>query len=285
MSAPAPTSARHSPRVLAGSLSLVVVVLLAACGAKTSPTAAGGPPAQAPVTTEAPTPTQSFTSQVVETPPDVATAATVAPGYSPYETGKTVVATLLSGEAKLDVFDSATATTPTTTLQRDGDRPLVVVAIGNTPDRLWVELPVRPNGSRGWIDRTKVSLASHEFKLIVELTAHKLVAMDGTKQLLEAPIGVGKGQTPTPNGTYYITELLKPPTANSIYGSYAYGLSGFSEVLKKFGDGDGQVGIHGTNDPSSIGKDVSHGCIRLNNADIEKLVAQLPLGTPVEVQA
>ena len=86
---------------------------------------------------------------------------------------------------------------------------------------------------------------------------------------------MGKGQTPTPNGTYYITDLLQPPNPDSVYGTYAYGLSGFSEVLNSFGGGDGQVGIHGTNDPASIGKDVSHGCIRLNNADIEKLAENL----------
>ena len=72
---------------------------------------------------------------------------------------------------------------------------------------------------------------------------------------------------------------------NGPYGSYAYGLSGFSNVLTSFGGGDGVIGIHGTNDPSSIGQDVSHGCIRLQNADIERLVRFLPLGTPVDILA
>lgn len=46
--------------------------------------------------------------------------------------------------------------------------------------------------------------------------------------------------------------------------------------------GDGQVGIHGTSAPGSIGHDVSHGCIRVRNAVIERLAKRIPLGSPVE---
>ena len=47
------------------------------------------------------------------------------------------------------------------------------------------------------------------------------------------------------------------------------------------------IGIHGTNEPETVGTDVSHGCIRLDNAAIERMVEEigLPLGTPVEIQA
>ena len=43
-------------------------------------------------------------------------------------------------------------------------------------------------------------------------------------------------------------------------------------------------GIHGTNDPSSIGKAVSHGCIRMNNKDVEELARIIPIGTPVSIR-
>ena len=68
-----------------------------------------------------------------------------------------------------------------------------------------------------------------------------------------------------------------------MYGNYAYGLSAFSDALTDWAGG-GIIGLHGTNDPSSIGDRKSHGCIRLYNWDIEKLVPILPLGTPVEIQ-
>ncbi|MBW3648616.1 MAG: L,D-transpeptidase, partial [Actinobacteria bacterium] len=69
------------------------------------------------------------------------------------------------------------------------------------------------------------------------------------------------------------------------YGPYAYGLSGFSTTLDTFAGGEAVIGLHGTNDPASIGKDVSFGCIRLNNADIRELADLLPLGTPVRILA
>ena len=47
--------------------------------------------------------------------------------------------------------------------------------------------------------------------------------------------------------------------------------------------GDGMVGLHGTDAPGSIGRAVSHGCIRIGNADISKLALMLPLGTPLIV--
>ena len=67
------------------------------------------------------------------------------------------------------------------------------------------------------------------------------------------------------------------------YGPWAFGLSVYSPVLTSFGGGPGEVGIHGTNAPAGIGRDVSHGCIRLPNAAIERLARVLPLGTPVRI--
>jgi len=58
-------------------------------------------------------------------------------------------------------------------------------------------------------------------------------------------------------------------------------LSGFSEVLGQFGTGDGQIALHGTSDTSSLGQEISHGCVRLNNQAITMLARLLPLGTPV----
>ena len=85
--------------------------------------------------------------------------------------------------------------------------------------------------------------------------------------------------------TVYIKELLQPPNPNGPYGPFAYGLSGFSEVLTSFAGGPGALGIHGTNDPSSVGHPVSYGCIRMSNASISALARILPLGVPVEINA
>jgi lipoprotein-anchoring transpeptidase ErfK/SrfK len=148
-----------------------------------------------------------------------------------------------------------------------------------------VLLPVRPNGSTGWIRAGDVTLARHEFRIEVHLAEFRLDVRRRGQLIMQAPIGVARDNTPTPGGRYYTTELLRPPTPNSVYGTYAYGLSGFSDVLEAFNGGPGQLGIHGTNDPASIGQRVSAGCVRLRNEDMEKLVSLLPLGVPVAVFA
>jgi lipoprotein-anchoring transpeptidase ErfK/SrfK len=150
-------------------------------------------------------------------------------------------------------------------------------------DWLRVWLPLRPNGSTGWVQPSDVTVASDPYQITVQRAQHRLVVTDGPTLLLEAPVGVGAPVTPTPAGFYFITELVKTPDPGGPYGPYAYGLSGHSSTLDDFAGGDGTIGIHGTNQPDSIGYNVSHGCIRLANGDVEKLVAVLPLGTPVVI--
>lgn len=99
------------------------------------------------------------------------------------------------------------------------------------------------------------------------------------------PAGIGTSDTPTPGGTFYLKELLAPTNPDGAYGPYAYGLSGFSTTLQSFAGGEAVIGLHGTNSPSSIGHDVSFGCIRMRNADITALARLLPLGTPVRILA
>ncbi len=111
------------------------------------------------------------------------------------------------------------------------------------------------------------------------------MVFDGTKTVLDVPVGIGKSKTPTPGGTFYITELIEALDPKGPYGPYAFGLSGFSDQLESFNGGDGVIGIHGTNDKSTIGKDVSSGCIRMTNEAITSLVGVLPLGTPVQILA
>jgi hypothetical protein len=151
----------------------------------------------------------------------------------------------------------------------------------------WIEvfLPVRPNGSTGFVKTSDVTATKHNFHIEVRLGAFNIKVYNGTNVILDAPIAEAADNTPTPGGLYYTNMLLKPPDPNGPYGTYAYGLSGYSDTLKSFGGGPGQLGIHGTNEPERMGQKVSHGCIRLRNADIEKLAAILPLGVPVQIMA
>lgn len=112
-----------------------------------------------------------------------------------------------------------------------------------------------------------------------------MTVTNGGEQILQTEIGVGTTDAPTPGGRYYIKELLQPPDPSGPYGTYAYGLSGFSTVFTSYAGGEGVIGIHGTNQPDTVGSDVSDGCIRTTNEVISQLVEQvgIPLGTPVEI--
>ena len=145
-------------------------------------------------------------------------------------------------------------------------------------------LPVRPNGTTGWIKSSEVKTTRHEYRIEISLSQHRVTVFNRDGVFLSEPVGIGKGPTPTPIGTFYTKELLKPPNPDTAYGAYAYGLSGYSNVLTDFADGDGVVGLHGTNDPAALGKDVSHGCIRMSNAGITRLAKTLPLGVPVIIE-
>jgi lipoprotein-anchoring transpeptidase ErfK/SrfK len=157
---------------------------------------------------------------------------------------------------------------------------LVQAASGN---RFKVHLPIRPNGSTAWIRATDVRVALVRYRVDVDLASHRLTVWRGDRRLRVSRIGVGRSLTPTPPGVYYITALLKQPNPTGMYGPYAFALSGHSTVLDEFAGGNGRIGIHGTNQPSGIGSDVSHGCIRVPNSVIRRLARQLPLGTPVHI--
>jgi lipoprotein-anchoring transpeptidase ErfK/SrfK len=144
-------------------------------------------------------------------------------------------------------------------------------------------LPSRPNGSEGWLRAAGVELRRDPYSVSVDLKARRLVARKASRVVLDVAVGVGRAATPTPSGLYYVTELLRQPNPNGLYGPWAFALSAHSHVLSNFGGGDGQVGIHGTDEPSGIGHTVSHGCIRLSNRSIQRLAAILPLGTPVTI--
>ena len=257
-----------------------------------SATTTTAPPATTP-TTVAPATTTTVPAAAAPASPPAAPAATSRPFVPAGPLAR--ASTSLVAEAvvrQLPIYDSPGALSsrgPLPNPQPSG-APLVLLVTVRQPGWLQVLLPVRPNGSTGWIRDDQVTLATHDFRIIVELGAHRLTAYQGTEVLLSTPIAVGTSAAPTPGGLYYTKELFEPLDRFGNYdplgpyGPYAYGLSGFSEVLFEFAGGDGQFGIHGTNDPSLLGQDVSHGCIRMSNEAITFLAQTLPLGVPVEIR-
>jgi lipoprotein-anchoring transpeptidase ErfK/SrfK len=161
------------------------------------------------------------------------------------------------------------------------DRAFLVES--NEGEWLEVLLPIRPNGATGWVRGEDVSLTGTDYRVEIDMAEFEFTVHEGEEEVRTGVIGTGENETPTPPGRYYFTELLQPPDPDGEYGVYAFGLSGFSESLETFAGGPGQLAVHGTNDESALGRQVSHGCVRVSNEDITWMAENLPVGTPVEI--
>lgn len=108
------------------------------------------------------------------------------------------------------------------------------------------------------------------YKIIISLNKRQLSLLENEKVIKTYPIGIGKALTPTPAGHYTINS--KVPYPGGPYGAMWMGLS------------RPHYGIHGTNAPWLIGRQVSKGCIRMHNKDVLELSRIVPLGTSVIIR-
>lgn len=160
----------------------------------------------------------------------------------------------------------------------------VFVIVGQVSGWYQVQLPMRPNGRTGWLRADAVSLAMIDWAIDVQLGAHTLVLYKAGREFRRWTVAVGSAKYPTPQGTFYLRELARTGNPRGAYGPFAFGLSAYSNVLQTFGRGDGQIGVHGTNQPGLLGQSVSHGCIRMSNDAITYLAKTLPQGVPISIR-
>lgn len=191
----------------------------------------------------------------------------------------------------LEIFDAPDAPTSTRALGNpwfvndDPKLPVKQVFLVKQKVDDWYEvyLPVRPNGTTGWVRGRDVTISQSAYRIVVELSAHRITVYNGESIFLRESVAVGKPSTPTPPGQYYTRVLLKAPDPNTVYGPYAYPLSGHSNVLTSFNGGDGELGIHGNDNEAALGQSVTAGCVRMSNDSITRLAPLIPLGSPVEI--
>jgi lipoprotein-anchoring transpeptidase ErfK/SrfK len=146
-----------------------------------------------------------------------------------------------------------------------------------------VQLPVRPNGANGYVHAFAVRVVAVRTKIVVDLAKRRLTLLRRGHVVLRTPAAIGTPATPTPTGRYYVKETLYTSSPGGPFGPGALGLSSYYPVLTGWVEG-GPIGIHGTDDPSSIGRPRSNGCIRVPNAIASRLLRIVPLGTPVIVR-
>lgn len=147
----------------------------------------------------------------------------------------------------------------------------------------WVQvlIPVRPNGTVGYVSIDDVDITTTQTRIEINLTDHSLKAYDGNTLLVESPIVIGVNFSPTPTGLFYLTDIVPQKNPEGFYGPFVLATNGYSEMLNEFDNGVPVIAIHGTNNPALMGQDKSNGCIRVPNEVITQLAETMPTGTPI----
>jgi lipoprotein-anchoring transpeptidase ErfK/SrfK len=133
--------------------------------------------------------------------------------------------------------------------------------------------------------------AQYRTYIVVDRPGFKLFFYQHLRLSHTYPIAVGQAGLETPPGLHHILDKQVDPAWHVPNSAWAGSLAG--QVIPP-GPGDPLVarwmaiddlgdGIHGTDEPGSIGSAASHGCIRMLVPDVIQLYSLTPIGTPAYV--
>lgn len=273
-----PARPRHRRRWARSAMLLAALALVAGCSGPSGdvPPAAARETATAPATTATTATTSTATS-----------ARPVADGPRPLMPYEVIVAEVRPEIAELATFDSPGGTRFTPELAQINPwyfgGPLVLRVVSGLETDTWLEVALasRPNEITAWIHASDVTLSRHRFHITIAVGDRMLRAYEADTLLLETPIVVGRPNTPTPLGMFFVNAEIPQDRPGGAYGPVILSVSAFSEVLESFDGGLPEIGLHGTNEPALVGSASSNGCIRMPNEAIVQLESLVPVGTVV----
>jgi lipoprotein-anchoring transpeptidase ErfK/SrfK len=169
---------------------------------------------------------------------------------------------------------------------RSDYRPQEILAVAGrrgADGKPWyrINLPMRPNGTYGWIPARAVDLKPTVSRIVVHRSSRTIDVYWHGKLALHAVVAVGAPGMETPVGNFYVAARFVP-YHDPFLGTFAVETSAYSKLTEW--PGGGVVGIHGTSMPQLLGQAVSHGCVRVANATASALVKLAPLGTPISIR-
>jgi len=149
---------------------------------------------------------------------------------------------------------------------------------------LAVRTPLLPNGQVGWVrEDARVRLLREPWVLEVDLSRRRLIVHDGKHRAFSIPVAIGAAGTPTPTGSFGVTDRLR--MSGTTYGCCALALSGNQPNIPQGWGGGTRIAIHGTTATGSIGTPASHGCLRASADGMRRLMDVVPLGATVRIHA
>lgn len=163
--------------------------------------------------------------------------------------------------------------------------PSALPVIAQDNGYLEVRLAQRPNGSTAWIPASEVTLSTTPYRVVINLTTEHLMLYKEGQLEMSAPVGIGTVRDPTPTGNFFVALYANPPSP--AWGPFIMVTSGHSTAISDWEkSGDAIVAIHGPLGANvaigTTGGRVSHGCVRLHNADLVRL-RDVPVGSPVQI--
>ena len=145
-------------------------------------------------------------------------------------------------------------------------------------------LSERIPGRVGWIPADAAELLLEPWSLRIDLSARRITVSRDGKVVRRIRAAIGAPDTPTPTGRFAVTDTLRL-VGDGPYGCCAIALTARQRNIPQGWTGGDRVAIHGTNQPSSIGRAASNGCLRTAEGDLRWLLARIPLGTHVRIVA
>jgi lipoprotein-anchoring transpeptidase ErfK/SrfK len=150
-----------------------------------------------------------------------------------------------------------------------------------------VLLPMRPNGTAGWVRADRVRLGRTPYAVTIDRSARMLTVRRDGRVVRRERIVVGAPGSPTPRGEFAISEEIRRASPHEFTGAWILPLTAFSGTYRQFAGGPGRVAIHGRGGASlrdPLGTAASHGCVRVTNRAVRWMARRLSPGVPVRIR-
>lgn len=161
--------------------------------------------------------------------------------------------------------------------------PQVLAVLGVSNGWAHVLHPAAPDRSGAWIALRNVHLRAAAWTIDVDLSRRRARLLRDGRLFRTFTVGIGAPGTPTPTGTFGVTDKLSAGPASSYYGCCVLALSGHQPNVPQHWAGGDRLAFHGTDRPATIGAAATLGCLHTDDATMRLLVSRVPLGTTVVI--
>jgi lipoprotein-anchoring transpeptidase ErfK/SrfK len=173
------------------------------------------------------------------------------------------------------------ATIPTRT---EFHSPTILAVAARKPGWVLVRTSIEKHHV-GWLPLNAGHLFEEPRSIVIELSKHKLMVFHRGKLTDTYKVAIGTPATPTPTGKFAVTDRLTTGNSQSDYGCCILALTAHQpKIAQGWGGGD-RVAVHATPHEWTIGKAISHGCVRASNAALKQLMRHARLGMPVTIRS